>query len=1014
MQYASFSQQQNSTPIFQSPNAAGLGTFGQYDISPFTGLANIDVNVFSFNEGDIPVECKLRYFSGGVKPSQHPGWVGQNWTLNVGGVVTRKVNGGVDEVATSSPVNGDENIYAYLYKYSYLNDANWYSNTYISSLYPNNAPANVLANLAPDEFMFSLPNGISGSFFLNHLGNWVVETNAGDDLKVTVKTNTDNPSYPNPIVLTNQSLVDGVTYSLNIKRVIYTIEITDSKGFKYTFGNSPNAIEFNRGARSTQWTNNEDVVANAWYLTKIESLKGNTVDFNYVRKPSSYQYVQNVNYPNSMLQGAEGGLSSYTSSPLSYSGHIISPVYLESITSQSFKVDFSISETAEMKYSYKPSSFGGLKFNYSDLEISDVQSPTSIFLNSISKWFKLNTIIVSDRNNIVREKYGFVYNDNPNERLFLKKFKKISPTLSENDIVYEFDYNNIAQLPSYNAMQNDRWGYFNGQQFPNDITGMSESDVLGKLAMDPIKAQYGTLTDITYPTGGKTSFIYQPNDFSSVLQKTGSPPSISLINQSGIGGGLRIWKIVNTDGYGGAYTMEYQYTKQATGSSSGILAGNKRVHISYSIGIPSMGMVDSYDINDYAELDYTHGRDVVYSEVKKINPDMSYTIYKYSNSENATYIDEPPLNIYTDGYLANCCPVLAPSSTMTSSNSNPFLSHNSRELERGQLLSETDYSSVNAMVRNVSYVYNSDVNRFNEFIRSYDSYSVGVSIGGQVARERYFQAVKIYTYYPYLQSKSEIFYDQQNGAPIQTSVSFTYGLPSHRQVKLVSSTNSKSELNLVETIYNKDIVDGTVTLPVLTANQLTNLTNMFSVKNVIAPIHINKKLNSALVGQERFNFNNNFWLESYQASNGANPLETKSIYSVYDTKGNIVQMQKSNDLTQCFLWGYNFAYPIAEIKNASFQDVLTVLGQPTIDGLNSNAGTDDQIRQTLNTLRTAPSLINAQIATYTYGPLVGMTSQTDAKNQTSYFEYDSFNRLKVSKDYQGNIIKIYDYNFKLR
>lgn len=62
------------------------------------------------------------------------------------------------------------------------------------------------------------------------------------------------------------------------------------------------------------------------------------------------------------------------------------------------------------------------------------------------------------------------------------------------------------------------------------------------------------------------------------------------------------------------------------------------MHVSYSIGIPSKGTVDSYDINDYAELDYTHGRDVVYSEVKKINPDMSYTIYKYSNSETLTVI----------------------------------------------------------------------------------------------------------------------------------------------------------------------------------------------------------------------------------------------------------------------------------------------------------------------------------------------------------------------------------------
>lgn len=61
-------------------------------------------------------------------------------------------------------------------------------------------------------------------------------------------------------------------------------------------------------------------------------------------------------------------------------------------------------------------------------------------------------------------------------------------------------------------------------------------------------------------------------------------------------------------------------------------------------------------------------------------------------------------------------------------------------------------------------------------------------------------------------------------------------------------------------------------------------------------------------------------------------------------------------------------------------------------------------------LRLYPS--DAQMTTYTYEPLVGITSVTGPDNRTTTYEYDDFGRLKCIKDNDGNILEYYDYHYK--
>ena len=130
----------------------------------------------------------------------------------------------------------------------------------------------------------------------------------------------------------------------------------------------------------------------------------------------------------------------------------------------------------------------------------------------------------------------------------------------------------------------------------------------------------------------------------------------------------------------------------------------------------------------------------------------------------------------------------------------------------------------------------------------------------------------------------------------------------------------------------------------------------------------------------------------------------------YDKASKLVGQQKINDLSTTYLYGYNQNYPIAEIKNATFTQVLAAMSI-TADQYNSESFASVPTANYLSKLN-ALRLTNLMMTTYTYDPLKGVTSVTDTNNKATYYEYDSFGRLVTIKDSDKNILKTYDYHFK--
>ena len=93
-----------------SPSAAALGKFGEVPANLYTGKPNISIAIYELKSRALSVSISLSYDASGVKVEEGAGWVGLNWSLNAGGVITRTVRGLPDEISEGYYNTGDQVI----------------------------------------------------------------------------------------------------------------------------------------------------------------------------------------------------------------------------------------------------------------------------------------------------------------------------------------------------------------------------------------------------------------------------------------------------------------------------------------------------------------------------------------------------------------------------------------------------------------------------------------------------------------------------------------------------------------------------------------------------------------------------------------------------------------------------------------------------------------------------------------------------------------------------------------
>lgn len=243
--------------------------------------------------------------------------------------------------------------------------------------------------------------------------------------------------------------------------------------------------------------------------------------------------------------------------------------------------------------------------------------------------------------------------------------------------------------------------------------------------------------------------------------------------------------------------------------------------------------------------------------------------------------------------------------------------------------------------------------------------------------------------------------------PIET-ISYKQGVTStqeieydnYTQVKKQTTTTSEGEITSQELFYPYSseiasesqyqdmVVSNIITKPVMTKTTqdgvllATQKTNFTQVQNGYKPINI----------------------ESAKAND---TLEKRISFERYDTRGNIQEVKNIAGEYTSFIWGYEGKYLVAKVVNARFNNANSGINTFILNYPSS----DLELQTELNKIRTNNP--DALVTTYTHIPLVGITSVTDPRGYTMYYQYDAQNRLEFIKDQDGKIYSKNEYHYSI-
>lgn len=994
------------------PNAYALARYGDIPIDFSTGVPDISIPLMSITDKDITINLSLSYHARGIKVDQEATWVGLGWVLNAGGVITREIRGEPDFVGKRLIIKDFVPDYS-----NYDKSFDNYISTEIGGI-QKIAGAYNHADGESDIYYYNV-NGKTGKFFIDT--NEDVCLFRYDDIKIEAKNG---------------------------------FRITDASGIVYTFDEVGSIYQEGK------------FYIISWYLTKIASPSGGEIRFEYDNQSSgsTIRRTHSVHF----IDASTNSGSLNVNEKICHAGDVtVSPVneslLSKIITKSGHYVALSVS--TEKRKDTQNSLGNSLKYIY----LYNAQ-------NELQKGIELNYRYFEAKNN---RRYKNRYNKEVNKfnylnyRLCLESVKEFSK-LKEYANAYQFEYygdnnsstDDIYSLPYRLSPCQDHWGYYNNNYntviFPGnskdthpyietdewfskfcysigygDSFSLSpQSHVIYGANREPdaeaVKA--ATLNKIIYPTGGYVKFDFEANESGS------------------LNGGLRIKQIEACDNKGVINVKKYTYSgfTQDLGSIY-----NNRNHYHTFLYNPILYSPDqvgseckTYDFNTIrnvltimgvpAELVYNKGYNIistpsspeVYLRTVKVDgtsplrlgveSDIAYSLVieeikglgkteyhytNYSNQYDGSWIG------YNEGINKNDAFALRWFRTLSSH----WTSKGHFEMSTNTLTfpypNSIDYGWKSKLLTN-KRIFDTNGNLVAE-----DSIYYTTKLQYAVPN---FKAFRLYEYdYLYTHSytvggmtniSKEVNKQYKAGNIVRTSKEYEYTSPYHKKITETRTLTSTG-----------DFVKERYYYPTEYGNYFSTLKN----KNILTPIDIRTYRNNKLILGYQFEYDDSGLLKTkYKMESLANDIVFNSskpytfspyLWNTYNQMNLLLTQTDRSNTPAVYLWSYSGQYPIAEIKNTTYEEINKFVNP---DALSSKLMPSDADMKAVNDLRT--KLPNALVSTYTYKPLVGMLTSTDPRGITTYYEYDSFGRLQYtyieeldsSGKLQKKVVQKYDYHYR--
>jgi hypothetical protein len=956
--------------IKPSPEAAALFRFQDYPMDYSTGLPKIGVPICEIKSGVLSVPISISYHASGRKVYDRDGPIALGWSLNAGGMISREIYGSVD---FGTGITG---TYKFPFPFVTQNLTNYNNLEYLMKIsHLDKGDCNILPWMDSEYDIFSYSFGShSGKFFFK-----------------------DNNDVKTPVLLPYKPLVVTPFYTSSSTPVftmtgLTNFEITDENGILYKFG----AIETYSTANNS--------AGSSWLLTQMYSPdKTDSITFIYAGK-------NDVRTTISQTAVLEDSWIFASNLPLAPNPDLN---YTESISEE----EYGISRLTEIRF-----------------------KDGKILFNLVSGSDKVSTIQILNLSNEVQKTIQFnrsaCYSQSEIEYATNKLdgivFKDKTGAAVEN---YSFEYYPvISSNGQMDVRYRDWWGYYNnsGQHdivplytnLPYVGTGGPSTINVGNPLVnrnpDLEAKKSGVLKKITFPTGGSTEFIYEHN------QCTLFGSATTPIN----GPGLRLQQTKTIDRAGSIPIVKtYKYGVNESGYGSIELLPEltnmtQEVHVRF-LTCPVFGpcIWDPPNHGGYrerrfysdflGELTPLSERPVIYTEVAEyhgtVNNNTGKTVYKYD---------------YSPWAAAGMSPV---NSSLTLFTQKRHI-YNYNYWNNPSLISKTDYrknvaGSPYQIAREALYTY---TNTTTEYVKGlhvermarYPQTGLGGAIppggstAGPVCAEKYdvwnggtggpgmfmFSDYQIQVGYKSLTSSEDIVYNDA-GSPIAIGVNYTYN--SKQLPATITRTTSDGSTVSAQIKYPFDYTGNATLTQMVNLNMLRYPVEEIETKNTTT--HLKS------VKTNYFNWGSTIPRiapQTIEIKTGTGNYETRLRFHSYDADGNITAMSKENDQQKVYIYGYNNCYPVAEIAGVSYSNAIALLSQSIIQ----NPASDQALRDELNKIRqTYPS---ALVTTFTYKPLIGVTSETDATGRTIFYEFDNYNRLKLVRDRNGNIIKTHKYQLQ--